>query len=390
MTNRILAFLLVLLLVCVSFTATAELTDAQIAAADKFFLRRFYESGMVGGGIMVSQRGERIYEYFYGYDNLATVRAVNENTVYKVACVSKLVSAVGLMQLVEQGKVDLDAPLVSQSGRRIANPYYPDDPVTLRQAMSHTSSFQENASTSGTVPWDSISLYNNNYFAKVRPGTHYQYGNLNGGMINSVVELASGQNFTYYMRDHVFTPLGINASYAAHLLPDTDPLSNTYNDDRSVFRSAVSFVGSDAWGFDGSVLPYSHYSVSFGGLYISLAGLEKIGQLMANYGEVDGVRLLQEDTVRQMMTDQYTLPGSSVFVTSPYGLCVYREQLGDILWYGHQGRIAGLLVDLFWEPETQTVVVFVNNGVGGTNGKQVSDRMEGSLTFIADWVKDAR
>ena len=96
MTNRILAFLLVLLLICVSFTATAELTDAQIAAADKFFLRRFYESGMVGGGIMVSQRGERIYEYFYGYDNLATVRAVNENTVYKVACVSKLVSAVGL------------------------------------------------------------------------------------------------------------------------------------------------------------------------------------------------------------------------------------------------------------------------------------------------------
>ena len=47
-------------------------------------------------------------------------------------------------------------------------------------------------------------------------------------------------------------------------------------------------------------------------------------------------------------------------------------------------------MDLFWEPETQTVVVFVNNGVGGTNGKQVSDRMEGSLTFIADWVKDAR
>ena len=385
-----LAWLLILVMVCAFSSAGAELTERQIAGATDYFSHMFEAAEIMGGGVLVSQKGQRIFDCFYGYGNLAHDRAVDEDTVYKVASVSKFVAAIGLMQLVEQGKIDLDAPLRSDSGRPIENPYHPGEPVTMRQCLSHTSSFDADAPYFGYLQWDLIDTDDNGFFTYAHPGDKYVYSNLNGGMINSMIELVSGENFIFYMRDHVFAPLGLNAAYAAHLLPDTSTISNTYRADGIVYRSARQFLEDDEWDFDPSVSPYSHYSVAAGALYISLAGLETIGQMLANMGEVHGVRILGEDTVRLMMADQSALPGSTVSGDSPYGLCVCRDQVGDTVWYGHQGRLEGLLIDVFMEPQTQTVVVFVMNGVGGTNGREVSDRAEMALSYVEPWVKAAQ
>ena len=89
-----------------------------------------------------------------------------------------------------------------------------------------------------------------------------------------------------------------------------------------------------------------------------------------------------------MRSDQAALSGSSVTGESPYGLCVFRFQAEDgIIWYGHQGRWEGLLTDLFVEPDSQTVVVFVMNGVGRSNtGKGVDGKAEKALLHIYPWL----
>lgn len=388
--KKYLAGLLALLLAALPlFSGLAAITAEDYAAAVQHFTSVFEKTGVIGAGVLVNQGGERIFECYYGYGNWAHDRAVDADTVYKVASVSKHIAAIGMMRLYDQGLIDLDAPITSESGKAIANPYYPDRPINLRQVMSHTSSFRDDAPYFGYIQWDLNDLQNNTIFTGSAPGARFVYSNLNGGIINSMIERVTGQNFNQYMTENVFTPLGINASYASYLLPDPSTISNTYYADGNVYRSANKFLEDDAWDSETTCDPFRHYSVAAGSCYISLAGLEKIGRMMAGMGEVDGVRILSEDTVRLMMTDQSTIPGSGVTFQSPYGLCVCRFQSGGYMWYGHQGRLEGLMVDVFMEPETQTVIVYVMNGVGGANGQEVAYWAQQAIAYVEAWMMPA-
>lgn len=80
------------------------------------------------------------------------------------------------------------------------------------------------------------------------------------------------------------------------------------------------------------------------------------------------------------------MENSSVTGESPYGLCVYRHQMGWDSWYGHQGRWKGMLTDLFFEPETGNVVVLIANGVQKKLDQKIDYLAEQTLEFIAPWT----
>ncbi len=389
MKRRIAAALAALILLFQGVQALA-LTAEDTAPADRYFAGMFDRAQVVGGAVLVSQRGERIYSFFWGGRDKTGRHPVTEDAVFKVASVTKMIAAVGVMQLAEEGKLDLDAPLCSAEGLPIRNPRWPDRDVTLRQALSHTTSFLPSAPYAGALRWDRIDETDSTFFSDDAPGTRYAYANLNGGILCSEIERASGQNFNDYMAAHVFAPLGINASFAAHLLPDPDFLANTYTPQGLVYQSAERYIETDAAEYDGACDPAGHYRASVGGLYISLSGLEKIGVALAGDGSVDGVRLLTPGSVRLMRRDQRQVPGSTVSASSPYGLGVCRVEIGGRTWYGHQGRWEGLLADLFWEPESETVVVFVMNGLAVSfSGKEIATRPERAINYISRWIRDA-
>ena len=367
--------------------AAAELTEEQISAADSYFQRRFAQAKAVGGAVLVSRNGKRIYSFFYGAGDKKGTRPVDEDTVYKVASVSKMVSAIGAVQLAEAGLLDLDAPLTCASGRPIRNPWHPEADVTLRQAMSHTTSLLKTAPYTKTPDWDRIDLSDGKYFSKRVPGAHYEYANLNGGILCSAIERASGQSLNDYMAGHVFAPLGINAAYAAHLLPDPEPLSNTYMADGALYRKAENYLQEDEEEYENTCDPDQHYRSTIGGLYISLSGLEKLAQALACGGAAGGARLLSPQAAEMMRADQSTIPGSSVTGFSPYGLCVSRFEAEDgVTWYGHQGRWKGLQVDVFFEPASRATLVFVMNGVSRSGNKEVDAKAERAMLLVSGWL----
>ena len=372
--------------------APGGLCDLEIkSAADAFFVRLFDKANAVSGAVLIAQSGERVYEYYYGAEDRKTRRPVGEDTVFKVASVSKMISAMGVMRLFDLGLIDLDGGLVTQDGYPIRNPRFPDQPVTLRQVMSHTSSLLGAAPYLTPPEWEKLTPQDHKYFSDSAPGTHYEYANLNGGILCSVIERTSGKSFNTFMTENFFSPLGINAAYAAHLLPDSERIATAYYPDGTVYRRGVQYVEIDTQEYDDACDPDSHYRTSAGSLYISLSGLEKLGVVLAGDGTADGVRVLSGYAVRLMRLDQATLPGSSVTAESPYGLCVDRFTNTDgITWYGHQGRWEGLLTDLFFEPETQTVVVMVMDGVqGSNNGFGLHRRAEDALNYASAWVHAA-
>ena len=189
------------------------------------------------------------------------------------------------------------------------------------------------------------------------------------------------------MAEHVFAPLGINAAYAAHLLPDPAPLSRTYTKDGLVYMKAEKYLEEDRESYEDTCDPDSHFRASVGSLYISLSGLEKIGQTLACGGAADGVRLLSPQAAAEMRADQRTVRGATVTGESPYGLAVYRFDASDgHTWYGHQGRWQGLLADLFVEPDTRTAVALVMNGVGRSGSGEMDARAERALLLAGQWL----
>ncbi len=385
--RRLKLWALALMLLLCPCSGLSELDAEQAGTADAYFLRLFTRSEAIGGGVIVNRDGETLYAYYYGANDRRGTRPVDGDTVYKIASLTKLITAVGVMQLKEADKLDLDAPLTYGEGVPIQNPRWPDTPVTLRQVMSHTSSLLGEAPYHAAPQWEKITLDQNRYFSKYEPGSHYEYANLNGGILGSAIERASGQSLNAYMTEHVFAPLGVNAAYAAHLLPDPGPLSRTYTQDGQVYMKAEKYLEEDRESYEDTCDPDNHYHTSVGSLYISLSGLEKIGQMLARGGAADGVRLLSPQAVAEMRADQRTVRGTTVTVESPYGLAMYRFTAEDgRTWYGHQGRWQGMLTDLFVEPDSHTAVVLAMNGVGRGGSGELDAKAERVLLLVGQWL----
>lgn len=150
-----------------------------------------------------------------GAADRATRRKVDADDPVRVASISKLVVALGVMRLVEAGKLDLDADVSAHLGWALRNPAHPDVPVTLRLLLSHRSSLTDSAGY--IIPWGgSLRDWVANpkaWDSAHPPGTRFAYANLNTPVIASVIERATGERFDRVMAREVFGPLGIDACY---------------------------------------------------------------------------------------------------------------------------------------------------------------------------------
>ena len=323
-------------------------------------MRNFKASG---AAVVAAKDGEIVYEYYYGYADKKTKEPITEKTYFRLASVTKLVTAIRTMQLVEQGTLDPDQDISTYLGYKIRNPYHRKTPITLRMLMTHTSSLNPYGGyASETNTLSSLIAFEHakrsNWYNEV-PGTKYRYSNFGAGIIGSIIESVTGSNINDNLQEHVFLPLNINASYSAGLLPDPKNIANLYHTDGKMDQSRDVSL-SKTW--DGGVNPDTHYRITIGSLWMRAEDLCRIGMLLCNGGFYHGVTLLQQETVEMMMEEQRGKGG--ITAKTPYGLCMHHELTlvnGKIL-YGHQGLSNGILVNLYYDPETRFVFAFCSNG----------------------------
>ena len=171
-----------------------------------------------------------------GLANEASGRRVTADDPVRVASISKIAVALGVMRLVEQHKLSLDTDVSDYLGWPLRNPAFPDRPITLRLLLSHRSSLTDGGELY-LVPlgerlrdrlqdprvWD----------AKAAPGTYFRYGNINFPVIATIVERVTGERFDRAIARLVFRPLNIDACFNW----------TTCSDDR--IRRAVVLYGED-------------------------------------------------------------------------------------------------------------------------------------------------
>lgn len=194
-------------------------------------------------------KGEVIDTFSYGLSDLNRSVPVSNSTRYRIASISKHVDSIGLMQLYERGLFDLDDDISDALGFRLRNPYFPDVAITYRMILSHQSSIGEGSLYSDFItytyslqspPYPSIKelllpggkWFTVHHFIQERPGTFFSYSNINFGLVGTLIEALSGVRFDVYMRQHVFLPLGLNASYNVADIEDISNLAVLYRDSK--------------------------------------------------------------------------------------------------------------------------------------------------------------
>lgn len=262
-----------------------------------------------------------------GTADRASGRALTIDDPVRIASVSKIVVALGVMRLVEQGKLDLDEDVSDKLGWKLRNPAFPDGPITLRQLLSHTSSVRDHddqyvISLGGSVrevmanplSWD----------PRHAPGAGYfTYSNINFPIIASVMERASGERFDRLIHRLVLAPLSLDACYNWTACTDRS-LGRAvilYDDDGSVLRDDLGGKQPAC-----PVVPAADGSCNLaryklgengalfspqGGLRISARDLAIVGQLLLNDGRHRGQPFVSPASIATITRPSWRFDGSN-------------------------------------------------------------------------------
>lgn len=324
-------------------------------------------------GMAFDHDGE-IASFSEGLADPATGRAITVDDPARIASVSKLVVAIGVMKLVEHHRLDLDTDVSDMLGYTVEPPGRPSPPVTLRMLLSHTSGLRDHddqyAIPLGARLQD-VLLDPHSWDAAHPPGSGYfEYSNLNFPVIASAMERATGERFDIWMRREVLDPMRIDACFnwptcsdaavkrAVVLMQDGKPVKDDLGGKRPdcpVLVNEGQTCDLSSWrpGDNGGLFAPQ------GGLRISVRGLARVGRMLLNHGELDGTRILKPQSVDALLAPQWRYDGrngsregeSATICT--YGLAAHqvptitpgcRDDIGTkgALLVGHSGNAYGL------------------------------------------------
>jgi len=243
----------------------------------------------------------------YGLYDMENSKQATENTIYMVASISKTITGTALMQLYDEGLIDLDEDVNKYLPFSLRNLNYPDDPITFRMLLSHTSSLAGdstfssywwgNFSGEAPIPWYPYpwlgeylipggKYYSPSIWSKSRPGEQLIYANINFDLIAYLVELISNQSFHEYCYEHIFMPLDMKDT--SFRLSDLD-----------IGNVAVPYHYLESGRYRRYEHPrILHYPVA--GLRTSISDLSHFLIAHVNDGVYNGVRILTEESIKEM------------------------------------------------------------------------------------------
>lgn len=202
--------------------STAGLTRDDVDAwLDDTLPAALADGRIAGATVAVVHDGEILTARGFGDADVAAGTPVDAGTTaFRVGSVSKLFTATAVMQLVEQGRVDLDTDVEEYTHLGLGF----DHPVTLRHLLTHTPGFEERIAgligAPGTTPDLRASLVTDPPAQVYEPGTTPAYSNYGNALAGYVVEAVSGQPFEEYVTEHVLRPAGMTSSSFAQPLPE--------------------------------------------------------------------------------------------------------------------------------------------------------------------------
>lgn len=325
------------------------------AATAPAALQDFVEWHMAGGGIrgLAAARIEPD-----GATSLVLAGEASEgvpidaHSIFTLASISKTFAAVVAMQLVEEGRLDLDAPIEDALGYPAHHPMAPETPVTARMLLGHVSGLSDDwpllsvFSTPGADAERSISDFARTYFEDENwiapPLDRYEYANAGFGVLGAVLEVAAGEDLSARTQRTLLTPLALDG--AGYLLSEVDA-------ERLVTGYAFNQRTR-------AYTPLEQTGVSFypaSTMRISITGLARFLRAFANGGELEGARVLRPESVEELRRVQY----ESLDARQALGWRWRRLAGAD--WIGHSGSTLGFSTQMLLRTDGVGIIVLTNS-----------------------------
>jgi CubicO group peptidase (beta-lactamase class C family) len=283
-----------------------ELTKADFETfLDALIPSQLRNRNIAGAVVSVVKDGQVLFQKGYGYADVEEKKPVLPGqTLFRPGSISKLFTATAVMQLVEQGKVDLDRDVNDYLDFVIPKTY--PEPVTLRQVLTHTAGFEETlknlfvAHESDLKPLRTY-LVNQMPTRIFPPGKIPSYSNYGFTLAGYIVERMSGEKFEHYVGNHILKPLQMNNSTFDQPLPPQLALQMSKG-----YLSASKKPRDFEWVQLGPA----------GALTTTAADMTRFMLAFLQDGVGDGISILKPETVRQMETRQFEfypmLPGLGI------------------------------------------------------------------------------
>ena len=284
------------------------------------------------GVVTIVQDGELIFSKGYGFADIEAQQPVDPDaTLFRPGSISKLFTWVAVMQLVEQGKLDLDADVNTYlESFQIKKTF--EEPITLRHIMTHTPGFEDGgigyliiSDPERIMPLaESLERYQPERVNP--PGVQTAYSNYATALAGLIVANVSGVSFNDYIEQNIFDPLGMTNSTFEEPLPPrlADHMAKSYKLEAGAFEEQPFEIVSN-FGPAGALTSTSTDMLRF-------------AQAILNGGELDGNRILAAATVEQMLTRNFThderLTGMLLgFYESDYNGSRVVGHGGDTMWF---------------------------------------------------------
>jgi N-acyl-D-amino-acid deacylase len=214
--------------------------DPKLAPFDQLMTSFLKEHHVPGGSLAVARHGKLVYARGFGFADAATNRPVEPVSLFRIASVSKPLTAVAVLQLVDRKKVTLDDPVLKYVRLRPhlekgteRDPRW--DKITVRHCLHHTGGWDRDKSFDPIgIPWkiadalkiqppvapEDVVRYMMGQPLDFDPGARFAYSNLGYLLLGRVIETASGESYESYVRTHVLAPLGVTRTRLGRALPE--------------------------------------------------------------------------------------------------------------------------------------------------------------------------
>jgi CubicO group peptidase (beta-lactamase class C family) len=329
------------------------------AFLDELLGKQIKENHIAGAAVSVVQDGKLFFAKGYGYADLENGIPVDpEQTTFRIGSVTKLFTGTAVMQLVEQGKLDLDADINTYLDFRIPDTY--PQPITLRHLLPHTSGFEDRLFELMALDADDLvparEWLVSHMPARVRPpGDLASYANYNTSLAGYIVARVSGQPYEQYIQEHILDPLGMLHTTAQSPIPP---------DLRAHASVGYTYV-------DGAFQAYTDYlgqlgMVPAGGMAASATDMARfmIAHLQdGRYSDanIPEARILNESTAQQMHSPLYT-PDPRILGVA-YSFFDFSDNGQRTI--GHSGDAPPMNSLLLLLPDQNLGVFVVYNSEGG-------------------------
>ena len=346
-----------------SLSAGGGLSEESRACVFRHAQKILKRSRAVGASFVLIAPGGFTEVFCHGYARLKPGIPVSPDTCFRIASVSKLVMSFAALSLAESGELELDHDIGDYLGYPVRNPHAPDVPITSRMLLTHTAAITDDGpyGTLGMQPGCRLRtlLEDASSFRSYAPGSAFYYSNLGAGVMGVVLERAAGMPFDDILKQRVFGPLGIRASYDPRRIRPSDDLADGYSV-RGILPptlryNAAALSSRPPEPFD----PEGDYLIAAGRMITDSQGMAQLIRLLASR---DGMGVLSADSLHMMRALQDGMPG---IVHAGRGLntASLPGVFDGFSPVGHQGVAYGMCAELFADPASGCGVGVMTSGV---------------------------